>query len=132
MTHVNDSRSHIVDSFYVGIVHCNCAQRAHMSSNRRKRKSSPAPEAPPSKRITHTNRKNTLSKTCSECNSSYSTERAHWAVCGRKELPCIYPSPEGGQSVILHRVDGVFTCIRCTKTIKKDGNMKVRLRSSSE
>jgi hypothetical protein len=124
-----------------------------MSSNSRKRKStSPSPEDLPSaKRQSHNNRRNLYgkcvyvpsssylcvsngvyrsSKHCSECNSSYTSERSHRAVCTRKKVSCVYPDPnsEGrGRSVVLHRVDGYFKCIRCGKALKKDQGMKVCL-----
>jgi len=72
---------------------------------------------------------NRLEKHCDDCKSLYTTERVHWAVCGRKEVPCVYPDENsecGVQKIILHRgVDGHFKCIRCGKLIKKDQNMMV-------
>src|SRR5262245_45332308 len=68
------------------------------------------------------------SKHCTECNTSYSNERSHRAVCARKQVSCVYPNPnsdEGGLAITLHRVNGYFKCIRCEKEIKKDQNMKV-------
>ena len=119
-----------------------------MSSTSRKRELSPSPEAlPPPKRGNHepqdvhqkcvaTHVLSVLAliylcrstKHCSECNRSYSSERAHKASCTRKEVSCIYPNldPESdGQRITLHRVNGLFKCIRCGKLIRKDQNMKV-------
>jgi hypothetical protein len=66
-------------------------------------------------------------KHCSECNRPYTSERSHRAVCTRKEVSCVYPDTNSGQSVVLRRVDGYFKCIRCGKALKKDQNMKVHL-----
>ena len=62
-------------------------------------------------------------KYCDECNNSYATDRAHWAVCSRKDVPCTYP---GQQTNTIHRnTDGYLRCIRCDYRVKKDENMKV-------
>ena len=68
-------------------------------------------------------------KYCDDCKSSYTIDRVHWAVCGRKEVTCAYPDENsvlGVQQKVLRRdVDGYFKCFRCGKLIKKDQNIMV-------
>ncbi len=65
---------------------------------------------------------------CPDCGQHIKSWRSHQALCGRKTVKCSYRSLTSGGDipVTLHRVNGMFTCRRCDKVLKKDANMRVR------
>jgi hypothetical protein len=69
------------------------------------------------------------SKRCNQCNGYYSNEKSHKTLCTRQSVTCVYPALRPGgpaETIVLHRQEGVFHCVRCGKALKKDQNMKVR------
>ena len=65
--------------------------------------------------------------TCLDCHENVTSKRSHWALCTRKTVRCHYKSLTSDDKIVkvLHRKDGVFTCWRCSHSLKKDQNMQV-------